>query len=369
VVVTLIKDLAKWFLGKWFSFRLKGIWQECYDDELVDSILFICLKPTGIGDALMNTPAYRAVRFNYPDAKITLITDKDILRGSPCVDEILLVKDWKEALKVKERYDLVVLPNKNLLASFVAFRARRRFVIGYLTSWEVKANFPKHMHLEFNKKYTHLYDMANLAVEPLISDKADLTPVLEPLLYSEEEMERVKKLINYKESDKLIVMSPAGLWPSRTWEGTNYAELARKLVDDGYKVVFNGSKEDEYYNNVVAAKAQNVVTNVTGELNLYELAALFKLSRLAILNDSGPMHIAVAMGTKTLTLWGPTHPHRRLPKHLLNKTCFYLCPGDYCEDAYDFETPPENHDRINLITVDEVYSKVVDILQTEKYIN
>lgn len=318
----------------------------------IKDIAFLCMKPTGIGDLLMDTPSIRLVRKAFPKAKISLITDKHVLRGNPHIDEIKIVKSFKEANCLNEKYDLVILPNKNLLASFLALKLRRKYVLGYLYSWKVSGNIEGIVG-EFDVRTTHLRRQAYEVVKNL--GVGDYEEDLDEVLFDSNELKFVKSSIDYKQKDRIVLIHPPGLCRSRTWPDYKYKELINRLSKRGFKIVINGASYDEEYNKTFDRPG---LINLTGKLNLYELAALCSISKLVIANDCGPMHIALSQKVPTLTLWGVTDPSRRLPSKGPNE---YICSEGKCKDLYYFEYESTDN-RIDKISVDEVYDKSLELL-------
>lgn len=110
----------------------------------------------------------------------------------------------------------------------------------------------------------------------------------------------------------LVVISPGTTWPTKFWPISMYAELASRLAAEGCAVIVAWAGAEE------AAMADQIAEAGSGVLkapptSLMELRGLLQRSRLLVANDSGPMHIAVAVGTRTLALFGPTDPGRNGP--------------------------------------------------------
>lgn len=92
----------------------------------------------------------------------------------------------------------------------------------------------------------------------------------------------------------------------RTWPSDRFAQLVRWLVENvGAEVVLTGSANDRPLNQIIAREAGVPCLNLAGELSLLELAALIHQLDLYVTIDSGPAHMAAALGTPLLTLWGP----------------------------------------------------------------
>ena len=110
----------------------------------------------------------------------------------------------------------------------------------------------------------------------------------------------------------LVVISPGTTWPTKFWPTAMYAELAGRLADAGCAVIvaWAGAEESAMADQIAAAGPG---VHKAPPTSLMELRGLLQRSQLLVANDSGPMHISVAVGTPTLALFGPTDPGRNGP--------------------------------------------------------
>jgi len=117
---------------------------------------------------------------------------------------------------------------------------------------------------------------------------------------------------------------------STRWPAQNYAELTRKLENKGYFIVLTGEKNDmDYVREFMASnKFTNRVKDLSGKLDLGCLIVLLKKARLLVTNDSGPLHLAVSIGTPTVSLFGPETPERFGAVDNNKHKAFYA--GIYC---------------------------------------
>ena len=367
----MIKGLIKFFLSIFLRLLLSFTRKKPYDHEIGKSILFIVVKPTGIGDLLMDTPSIRKIRNKYPDKKISLLTDRDMFGRTKLFDEVIIIKGFlnqlKYSLKNRRKYDLVILLNKNLLASILSFPLFNIYLLGYVHSWKVTSNI-KDVKGEFKIYKTHLHHMGLEVIKNL--GFKDQSWKMERLRHNKEELARVKDLIIYSPKEKLVVVNTPCIWPSRAWPKKSYIKLIKMLLKENYKVVVHGGPGDYKYNKDIdyVFEEEPLYIDVTGKVNMYESSALFKLCDLMITNDAGPMHIGISEETNLLSLWGPTDPWRRIPLNLINRKFHFICPEGICEDAYNFERPPRSYDRMKYITPKKVFDKAIHLLKKPKNI-
>jgi heptosyltransferase I len=120
---------------------------------------------------------------------------------------------------------------------------------------------------------------------------------------------RIDALLDYYEIAKagLVAMAPGTIWETKEWRPDGFAAVARHFLQNGLAVVLIGSDRERPVCEAVAAAAPGTV-NLAGETTLSELAALLAHAAICISNDSGPMHLAVALGRPVVSIFGPTDP-------------------------------------------------------------
>ncbi len=105
----------------------------------------------------------------------------------------------------------------------------------------------------------------------------------------------------------LVIMAPGTIWETKHWGSDKFAKVAGHFMSKGYAVILTGSQRERVVCEEVAALAPGVV-DLAGMTTLSELAALTRRSAICITNDSGPMHLAVALDRPVISIFGPTDP-------------------------------------------------------------
>jgi lipopolysaccharide heptosyltransferase II len=140
-----------------------------------------------------------------------------------------------------------------------------------------------------------------------------------------------------------LVIQPGARWVNKRWPAECYAELVRRLIPDypGVRFAILGSSEDMPLGEVIAQAAPTRCLDLTGKTSLAEMIEWIRLSDLVVTNDTGPMHVAAALGKPVVALFGPTEPRRTGPYGqvdrvlrlaslscvpCLKETCFYEQP-------------------------------------------
>ncbi len=289
------------------------------DAEPEDSfrkILLLLLLP--IGDTLFATPAIRALRRAYPEAHITAAvfpTNRGILENNSDVDRLVVHatrEAWPGAVQFlhyfaarrRERYDLVV--------QFGPFHDHYGLTVGIPQQLRLPCPWLYWLLPHRNKRWRtmHAIDHYREVLRPLGLHTADRKLVLKLSGQQEAFAERYLAEAGYREGELLVGVHAggSGFKGMKRWSPGGFAWVARQLGRD-YRVrlVFFGSDDErDLAEAVVAAGVPNGYVNACGKTTLSETAALLGTLDLFIGNDSGPLHMAAALGTPSVGIFGPT---------------------------------------------------------------
>jgi ADP-heptose:LPS heptosyltransferase len=158
-----------------------------------------------------------------------------------------------------------------------------------------------------------------------------------------------------------IVVHPFAGWRYREWPHANTIELIRRILSDSaIHVALIGIQDEGEKLKWMGEQTGNSgrITILAGE-NLANLAVLLKKSLLFIGNDSGPIHLASALGVRCIGLFGPAPPHITGPVRTKNRFLYHSLECSPCKQRYCIR--PQNS-CLSLITVEEVYARVKEVL-------
>jgi len=240
---------------------------------------------------------------------------KEILEGNPYLDEIILFDEKKEQRSIgdklrfiselkKKKFDMVFLLHRSLTRTLITYLAGIPERIGYFTKKRgflltKRVAVPKgEIHrLEY---YTNLLESGGIKVE----DKSC------EFFSSENDEAYIKTLLDanrISDKDFVVVMNPGGNWNLKRWPKEHFARLADRLAEElNAKIVITGAKKDIDLTGQIKDLMKAKPLIFCGKTTLKQLAVLLKRANLVISADSGPMHIANALGTKLVALFGPT---------------------------------------------------------------
>ena len=288
----------------------------------------LIVKLSSLGDVIHASPCAQALRELFPTARITWIAEKNfagLLIGSPALDEVIQVdldylrkaplRDgfaYLGALKKELRshqFDLVLDMQGLFKSALVAWMTGCKERFGY--GWQREGSWLISQGISGEHAKDHVIQ-AYLDVVRFLG-----SPVQEPTFPMPDFTEEIKKveglLAGHSVKEKRIIFAPGTSKANKEWPVAHYIALAKLLTTDGWNVVVVGGKSDADKGRQLAEALGKNVVDLTGKTNLKELAALLAGAALFVSGDTGPLHIAVAVGVPIIALYGPTRPERTGP--------------------------------------------------------
>lgn len=268
-----------------------------------------------IGDVLLSGPVARALKTAYPQAALDMMTvpvAAPIAQRNPYVDNVI-VYDKKGRKKLaalwallrevrRRRYDLAVCANFAPRGAMLAWAAGIPRRVGYDA---------QHAGLFL----THTSSAARLAVR---HESENYLDVLRPLgltatdtslvlCVSDADREGLRRKVALDAARHVAVVCPVGSYPQKSWSVAGYAALLKALAGQAQCFLIGAAAERPQLEEINRA-AGGVARILGGDLTLGELAALLSCADVLVTVDTGPLHIAQAVGTPVVALFGPTDP-------------------------------------------------------------
>jgi heptosyltransferase-2 len=280
-----------------------------------------------VGDAVMTIPALRQLRRLFPEAHITLATrawaeglfaDSDFLddlqvhEGSGLRSVVHQVRQWR-----KRNFDLAIILPNSLETALVASLARVPLRIGYATDGrQALLTHPLALPDWRESKHEVFYYLKIVAeLEWLVKQEQSFlaTQPDGSLEVSEARKSTARDFLRARgvgEGNLLVALCPGSINSrAKRWPAERYAALADKFIDElGAQVLLVGSNAEAAVSLEVSKQMRNQPLTLTGQTDLAELVATLSLVDLLVTNDTGPAHIASALGRPTLVIFGPTNP-------------------------------------------------------------
>ena len=358
------------------------------------NVNILIVKLSAIGDVIHTLPALAALRRLYPAADITWVVEEaaaDLLADHPDLDRVLIsrrktwLKEFRQgrvAAPLREmhafyralrcrHYDLVIDFHGLLKSAVIVAMSGGRRRLGYDSLQELSGLF-------YNEKIAE--EMGKHAVDRYLDfirhltgegqEQADCLAAAPSftIAIGEEERRRVEALLDEHAAlltagaglqDKriesggeegperrFVAVSPIAFWETKLWEDGKFAELCDRVwLEIGLPVILTGGAAAPLDN--ILGRMKTRAVNLGGQTTLRELACLYRQAALVITTDSGPMHLAAAVGTPLVALFGPTDPlrtgpygpgHRVIRRELACMPCFQKrCETKQCMREIDVE--------------------------------
>jgi lipopolysaccharide heptosyltransferase II len=268
----------------------------------------LVIRPGGIGDAVLFLPMLAELRRAWPQAEIDLLAEKrnaGVVRGLGLVDRVLLYDrfpgDLPRALAV--RYDVVIDTEQYHRASaIVAFLTRAPRRIGFGTNVRRRLLTDPLPYDQSIYEARSFLELARRATgrEPHWDPERPFLPL-------DADAVRFAEGVLAPLGDRpLVAIHPGASIPERRWPPERYAEVAAQLAGKGIGIVVLGGREDVQAAAVIAQRlAGQPAVNVAGQSTLAEAAALVSKVDVYVSADTGVLHLAYAVGTRTVHLFGP----------------------------------------------------------------
>ncbi len=362
------------------------------DFSKVKKILILNMIADTIGDSLFLTPLFRILKKKFPDKYIAVTatsTNRELFLNNPYLDEIIYIKDLAKIgqrdrskiskapiyakilieliLKLrKKKFDLcfVGAPNFSPL-QLVPFLSGIKYSVGYeypgmyfsFLITKTGRYYDPYKPEGYNRHYLEsVLDLLRFA-EIQIDEK---DKVVEKILTPEEvkKSEEILKRKGIKEREKIISFQAGAKWRSKCWPAKKFAELAKELIKRyNAKIILLGSPKEFDLNERINRLTNNELINLAGKVSLTEIAGILKKSSLLIGNDSGLMHLASAVGTKTIILYGSTNPEHSRPMGPGKSIAIF--ENDFCKPCITNKIDcPYNYKCMDVISVGKVLSTV-----------
>ena len=356
----------------------------------------LIVNPFGIGDVLFTTPLISLLKEELPDSSLSYWCNertKPILADNQHIDKIFALSrgDLKKifaASKIKglkaflhlsgqlraEKFDLAFdlsLDHRyGLLLKLLGIKRRIGFDYkgrGKFLTDKIKITGYAGKHMA--EHYMSLLKLLN--IEPKITGLG--------LYPSKEQIEKAQVTLNSlgvteKDSTIGIAAGAGASWGKdaglKRWPAVKFAQLADKVIDNfNAKIILLGDEQEEDIADTIISNMRNKPLDLTGKTSLEELIALMSLLNIIVANDGGMLHMAVALGVKTVSIFGPVDeavygPYPPSPDHIVIKNAVKCRP---CYQDFRMPACANNRECLNSLTVEEVYSGVKKLYAQSVY--
>ncbi|MBI4398439.1 MAG: lipopolysaccharide heptosyltransferase II [Candidatus Omnitrophica bacterium] len=274
-----------------------------------------------IGDVVLSTPVLEAMRTRFPFAHIALMVSpvtRALVEGNPNLDQVLVydksgkekswMGTWKFARRLRqEEFDIAIHLHPSNRVHWVSFLARISIRLGYrYKNYRLLTHViphKKHEGLKHEARYN--FDLLKVLGIAVPEELRTHVPLSERAY---ETLAQIKNELGLAQ-EPFIALHPGSSCPSKMWAPSRFAELADRIAEKfGIKTVWIGGEEEKNLSGQISKWMKTKSVDFTAKLNLDQTVWLIKQSRLLISNDSGPVHIAGAVGTPVISIFGRKQP-------------------------------------------------------------
>lgn len=342
------------------------------DNGRLERVLII--KPSSLGDIIHALPVASSIKSALPGVGIDWVAGRgyaELLEGNPAVDRVIIfdrgmldgpgksgrLRFFLRELR-RERYSLVIDLQGLLRSALMALACRSPLRVGFDNAREGATLF-YNVKVPVANPRMHAVDRYLLVPEHMGIKGEDTGFAIKLKPEHDAEALRILREAGVPEGGAFVAMAPSARWETKRWEAAGFVEVANRLyAEKGIKSVFVGAASDARVLDGAGEGLAQKDARAFGRTSIKSLAALFKRAGAVLTNDSGPMHLAAAVGTATVAMFGPTDPGLTGPYGDGHRV---LATGEDCSPCFRRSCPDVRC--LSGITPDEVYEAVTEILE------
>jgi heptosyltransferase-1 len=332
----------------------------------------LIIRLSSLGDILHALPAFAGLRSSFPNARIDWLVGKGsrfLLSAIPGIDSVHvldadalrhlpgILPAWNQAWRLiqdlrSQRYDFSLDFQGLLKTALIGAISGSRTRLGFSKRLvrEPPAHWFYHQTLDEPDRQLHVVAL-NQMLAGLIGARS-LTPTFD-FLVSGRDQRHVDSILANEQLEDFVVINPGGGWPTKRWEPKRYGDLAAKIQKAGLPVVVTTGPGEEAFFDDIAGRCGNTPPRHL-QLSFLQLIPLLRKARLLIGGDTGPFHLACALGTPVVGIFGPTSPDRNGPWRAGDEVVMHRLPCSFCHKR----SCPTKNECMD-ITATEVFAAVI----------
>jgi heptosyltransferase-1 len=287
----------------------------------------LIVKLSAIGDVVHALPVARALKEAFPEARLAWVVEKaaaELVTDHPAIDEVILFEKSRcrsltgllnylpgfvRRLKAGE-FDLALDLQGLLKSSLIAWLSGAPERLVYCNAREGSDRLGRkvcgpHQHGHIVEQYL---DVVRALGGPV-------TQIDFGIRFTAPEAALSQQILREHgwRGEPYVALAPGANWPNKRWTPELFGQLATELHGQGIRCLIVGGRGDSVLAAAICAGTAAPVINLTGLTTLKQLAWVLQNARVTVGGDTGPMHLAVAVGTPTVALMGPTDTNRNGP--------------------------------------------------------
>ena len=353
---------AEWHLGRMVDATLAA-----YDECLHEPRILIW-KLSALGDVVLATPSLRAIRRQFPRARTTLVVGRatfEVVARCPYLNDIIIFdakgkdrgpwRQWKFLRRLRRSaFDLSVdLQN-----------SRKTHLMAWLAGIPVRIGYARKFGWLLNRGVrVPRVVLAPVAHQHYLLTKAGIAPdgdtlELWPSMLEEQDADEFLASTRRGAQRQIVGVHPggSGRWKTKRWDLERWARLCDALAQRNIRVVITGGPEEQPLGVALTRMMSSKPINAIGQTSLLGWACLIKRCDVFVAHDSASLHLAAAVGTRAVALFGPTDPARHLPPSFVGQV---ITRDVFCSPCYSPSCLTITHACMKRIGVDDVLAAVL----------
>lgn len=315
----------------------------------------LVVRPGGIGDAVLLIPALSALKRRFPRAEIDVLAEArnaEVFTLCEAVTTIFLYHHVSDLIRLFRRsYDLVIDTEQwHRLSAVFAYFTRAPIRVGFATN-------------ERARLFTHCvpYERNTYEVLSFLRLFESVTGQWASVDEDEPFISPAPRYIEQGRSRPTVVVAPGASIPEKRWEDGRFADLVTRLVDEGCVVALVGGRTDRERGRLIRSSSGRNIVDFSGHLSLREVAAVLAGADALVTVDSGMMHLAYAVGTPTVALFGASNREKWAPRSRNHRILSAGLPCSPCS-AFGYTPPcPIGVECLRRISVDDALAATLDV--------
>ena len=274
----------------------------------------LVIRFSSLGDLILLTPLLGTLRSWAPKAAVHLLTKEryaSLFTADDRVDEVKMLRSGtlRELLELRstlraEKYDLIIDAH-NVIRSNLLYATIHSGVKVQLEKEQLKKFMLTRMRLNLYDRVTHQSERYLDLLRPFSAPTGLSYP---SLALPDEVIESARDMIQGHglQGKPLVALAPGARWETKRWPVEHFADVAEYLSREGYGILLVGGQEDEKLCSELSRLCTEQPLDASGKLDLLGSAALLAECHALVTNDSAPLHMAEAVGTPVVAIFGPT---------------------------------------------------------------
>lgn len=352
--------------------KAKNILNDAID---IRNIKILVVRLDRIGDVTLSLPAIQAIRDRFPNASISVVTrpaTAALVEGHPAVDNVLPYRYERKGRHsgvlgsfrfiyevIRQKFDVVFILNPSLRSYLVPFFAGIPYRVGFKTKYPGLLTHAIEDRRHEGARHEAEYTLDVVRAFGVDADRADSY---------EGTLGHFRVQKDPAKSKKIIALHAGASCPSKRWPVENFAALGQKILaaDPEVTLAVIGGKEEKEMGQRLTGLLGSRAQDLTDQFSLKELAGFLSQCELLISNDSGPVHVAAAVGTRTLTIFGRSLPGLGITRwRALGRGHTVLQKDVGCAVCLAHHCPIE-FECLKALSVEEVWEKFVSMFSVQR---